>query len=138
MFELMYSRQETELIQRDLLGVPEKLFDMSVEYLQGGGLIEFHQIQAPVVPFVSLTLGATHFNPDSQTVGSEWRFSSILGGGFKIMPSGRIGIRAQASLLMTFLDTGGSIFCGGGGCSLGFFGAGMTQGDVSAGLTVAF
>ena len=133
--ELSYSRQETEL-QSNPFGLPrETLFDMTVEYWQIGGL-GFTQ-RGGARPFGSFTLGATHYNPDSVTLDGEWRFSMVLGGGVKIIPSERLGIRLQGHLLTTFLSTGSGIWCGGGGCSFGLFGSGILKGEVSAGVILA-
>ena len=139
--EFMYSRQETTLSFDDFFTGRRTLTDMTVEYIQGGGLIEIDRGHS-AKPFVSATLGVTHLNPDQSQiegvrVDDEWRFSFTLGAGVKVFPSERIGIRLQGHLLSTFLDTGGSIFCGGGGCSFGFFGYGIFQGSVSGGVTLA-
>lgn len=133
--ELSYSRQDTEL-QFNPFGLPrETLSDMTVEYWQIGGL-GFTQ-RGGARPFGSFTLGATHYNPDAARFDDEWRFSMVLGGGVKIIPSERLGIRLQGHLLGTFLSTGSTIWCGAGGCSFGLFGSGILQGEVSAGVILA-
>ncbi|UCF20673.1 MAG: hypothetical protein JSU87_04485 [Gemmatimonadota bacterium] len=139
--EFMYSRQETQLLFDDFLEGRRVLTDMTVEFIHGGGLVEIDRGHR-AKPFVSATLGATHFNPeqsviDGVRVDDEWRFSFTLGAGVKIFPSQRLGIRLQGHFMSTFLDTGGSIFCGGGGCSFGLFGYGIYQGSVSGGVTLA-
>jgi opacity protein-like surface antigen len=140
--ELWYSRQETTLKLDENFGFSRDLTDMTVEYFQAGGLLEV-QRGTPAVPFVSFTLGATHYNPkersiDGRTIDDEWRFSFILGLGVKTFFSERVGARLQGHFYSTFMDTGGSLWCGGGGCSFGLFGYGIYQGDISAGLSVAF
>ncbi len=139
--ELYYSRQETKLKLDESFGVSRELTDLAVQYFHAGGLMEL-QRGMPAIPFVSFTLGATHYNPkekviDERSVDDEWRFSMILGLGVKYFPGERIGLRLQGHLTSTFLDTGGSLWCGPGGCSFGLFGWGVYQGEVSAGLTLA-
>jgi hypothetical protein len=144
--ELVYSRQESELQLKGIGGLNQKLTDMSIEYFHIGGL--GYMQQGPAQPFGSFTLGATRYNPKQSTievedrpplaVSDEWRFSIILGAGVKYFASERIGLRLQGHLSGTFLDTGGGVFCGFGDCSLGLFGSGVLQGDLSGGVVVAF
>jgi opacity protein-like surface antigen len=139
--ELSYSRQDTRAAFRPYAAGDIESMDVAIEYLQAGGLAEVQKGKAR--PFVSFTLGATHISTDAtsfqgRSIDDEWRFSMVLGGGVKIFPGERVGLRLQGHLLTTFLDSGGSMFCGTGGCSVGLFGAGILQGDVSGGLTIAF
>ena len=135
--ELVYSRQQTELDLRDqATGVRTTLFDMTVQYLQAGGLFQVRR--GRTYPFVTLTLGATNFNPDGPGVSSEWRFSGIFGAGAKVFLSDQIGVRLQSRLLFTSMDTGSSLFCSQpGGCSVGLYGAAMAQAEFTAGLIFA-
>jgi opacity protein-like surface antigen len=142
--ELVYSRQESELQIETVGGLKQKLTDMSIEYFHIGGL--GYMQQGAAQPFGSFTLGATRYNPKESTievggtplaVSDEWRFSIILGAGVKYFASERVGLRLQGHLSGTFLDTGGGMFCGFGGCSLGLFGTGVLQGDLSGGLVIA-
>ncbi len=135
--ELVYSRQQTELDLRDrATGVRTTLFDMTVQYLQAGGLLQVRRGQT--YPFGTLTLGATNFNPDDPGFSSEWRFSGIVGAGAKVFLSDQLGLRLQGRLLFTSMDTGSSIFCSlPGGCSVGLYGAAMAQAELTAGLILA-
>ena len=138
--ELAWFHQPTTLRFVPVVGVSESI-GLAVNYFQIGGLTEFPQ--GPARPFLSFSLGATYYKPESKplnglNLSDEWRFSMILGGGVKYMASPRVGLRLQGHLMGTFLDSGGGLFCGFGGCSLGFFGSGILQGDVSAGLAIAF
>ncbi|MDP2577539.1 MAG: hypothetical protein Q8W48_07475 [Candidatus Palauibacterales bacterium] len=138
MIEFSYTRQNTELLRKDLAGPTTVISDMGVDFFQIGILGEARQLRGPAVPFISLTFGATHFSPETNTLSDEWRFSTILGGGVKALFSEHVGVRAQGRLLATFLNSGSSVWCGGGGCSLGLFGTGLLQGEVSGGLVLAF
>ena len=61
----------------------------------------------------------------------------MFGGGVKIFPSERIGIRLAGHLYSTILSSGSGFWCGTGGCGVGLSGWGFWQGDVQAGLTIA-
>ena len=137
--EVSYTRQNTQLQWRPFVGTAENV-DMAVDYWQIGGL--GYVMKGAARPFLSFTLGATHFIPDANTIGGrtiddEWRFSFVFGLGAKYFFSQRIGFRFAGHLYSTFLDTNSSIWCGvPSGCSFGFFGAGIFQVDVQAGLTI--
>jgi len=138
--EISYTRQNTQLQWRPFSGTPEDI-DMSVDYWQIGGL--GYVMKGDARPFVSFTLGATHFIPREDTINDvriddEWRFSFVFGLGAKYFPNPRVGLRFAGHLYSTFLDTNSGIWCGtASGCSLGFFGAGIFQVDVQAGLVIA-
>ncbi len=137
--ELYYGRQPTNLKITPTVGVVESV-PMTVQYFQIGGL--GYMEQGITQPFAKFTLGATYYKPDAQTLGGinisdEWRFSVGLGLGVKAFPSERVGVRLEGNLFGTFLDTNSGLWCGFGGCSLGFFGAGMLQANINGGVTLA-
>lgn len=140
--ELMYNRQETELRLFEPFGVARTLTDITVEYFLAGGLYEVSRGSA-ARPFVSLGVGAVHYNPkarqiDGFQISDEWNFATALGLGVKYFASERIGIRLQGHLWQGFTGTSGGVFCGFGGCSFGLGGWGPIQGDIAAALTFAF
>jgi opacity protein-like surface antigen len=143
--ELSYARQDTKFTYDQFGGIKRDLTDVAVNYFQIGGLGYVARGQAQ--PFMSFTLGATWYDPKQNTIDDdegnairiddEWRFSMQLGLGAKYFASERVGLRVQGRLYATFLDSGGGVFCGFGGCSLGLFGTGVIQGDFSGGVTIA-
>ncbi len=143
--ELSYARQDTKFTYDQFGGIKRDLTDVAVNYFQIGGLGYVARGQAQ--PFMSFTLGATWYDPKESTIDDgegntiriddEWRFSMQLGLGAKYFASERVGLRVQGRLYATFLDSGGGVFCGFGGCSLGLFGTGVVQGDFSGGVTIA-
>lgn len=140
--ELTYNRQETELRLYEPFGFAQTLSDITVEYWLAGGLVELERGRA-ATPFVSLGLGAVHYSPqesqlDGRQIADEWNFAMALGVGVKYFASDRIGIRLQGHIWQGFTGTSGGIFCGTGGCSFGLGGWGPIQGDIAAGLTLAF
>jgi hypothetical protein len=124
--ELLYSRQETELggdfeatIERFMAGVSE-------EHLHGSTRF-----------FGEALLGATRFVPGFSGFGSDSLFTMSLGLGVKHLFTEHVGVRAEARGFYLVTEAGGGIFCS-GGCLFTFSGSGLFQGDVSAGLLLAF
>lgn len=135
--ELIYSRQVTDLSYREYgVGVPaEEIFDLAVEYYHIGGLYTVDK-EGPK-PFGTMTLGATRFAPQNSVYDTEWKMSAALGLGIIVPISDRIGIRTHARLLIPFLYSGGGLWCGTGGCSIGVSGgSSILQGDVAVGLVI--
>lgn len=135
--ELIYTRQVTDMIYREYnsSSPAEEKFDLAVEYYHIGGLYTVPK-DGPR-PFGTMTLGATRFAPQSSTYGSEWVFSAALGVGALVPVSERIGFRLHARLLLPFMYSGGGMWCGGGGCSMGIYGGStIVQGDIALGLVI--
>lgn len=136
--ELLYNRQDTQLeVKERISGQKSNLFDMSVNYFQIGVLRGVEQ--GNTMPFGFASLGATLFDPQGSGTGSEWLFSATLGLGVKIYASENIGLRFQANLLLPFQWSGGALWCGTGGCSVGVSsGSSIVQGNVLGGLIFMF
>ena len=124
-------------VRSTYFGSKEELFDMAVEYYQGGAVYEFSE--DAIRPFVTFSGGVTRWAPKSTAVGSEWQFSFTGGGGIKAFVSPNIGFRIEGRLLIPFWG-GASFFCGfPAGCWTGLGGYVTTiQGNVLGGLIVAF
>jgi len=140
--EASYTRQDTKLDFDEFRVGRRSIYDVSVNVWQFGGHYRFNPT-ATVRPFFSGTLGFTHYgvgdklDDDAPNLSSDTFFSIVLGGGVKIFPSERIGIRLAGHLYSTILSSGGGFWCGTGGCGVGLSGWGVWQGDVQAGLTIA-
>jgi hypothetical protein len=142
--ELLYNRQDSDLTFKRDIGGKETLSKINVEYWHAGVLKGFQQ--GNIMPFTSFTLGATRYSfHDVSEIAQDdpwddvWKFSIILGLGAKVYTSGRMGLRLQARLPITF--TGGGIGFGcstGGGCGATVGGSGITQFDLSGGVFLAF
>jgi hypothetical protein len=123
--EAMYSRQEIELpgldasIERYMAGVTEE---------QGDGPTRF---------FGVALLGATRFVPGSGGYGSTALFTIGLGLGVKHLVSDHFGVRAEARGFYAITESGGGLFCS-GGCLFTFSASGLAQGDLTAGVVLAF
>jgi hypothetical protein len=142
--EILYDHQETDWTFKQG-GITRTLGPTTVQYLQIGAVKGIQQ--GKVKPFGSMSLGATRYGlsgeytdpiDDSTITVSEdaWKFSVIFGLGVKFYASERIGIRAQARLPYTFMNTGLGVGCGFGGCGATIGGTGIAQFDLSAGLFV--
>jgi hypothetical protein len=135
--ELIYSRQVTELNYREYTSADpaKEIFDIAVEYYQVGGL--YTVAKDGPKPFGTMTLGAARFAPQSSVFDDEWLFSAALGLGILVPINERIGIRTHARLLLPFLYSGGGLWCGTGGCSIGVSGgSSFVQGDIAIGLVI--
>ncbi len=133
--ELMYYRTDTRLDYYYQSSFEP--LDISTEYYQVGGQQQFGE--GVLKPFAAVTLGMIRFNlKESGTEiskGDAFRFAPTIGGGVKIMPGDRIGIRLQARLGMPMELNGLFIGVGTGGASTGVsFRIPLVQFDLSAGL----
>jgi len=130
-FELLYSRQETELTGG--LSAP---IDATIErYLAG---IQEEKGEGNVHWFGTFWLGATRFVPGLSGYDAEIRFSGGVGLGVKSFFSKNVGLRLEARGFYTLVDSEGGTFCVNGDCLFVFSGSGLWQGDVSGGLIFAF
>ena len=137
---LLYNRQDTEarLTNRGV-GIPDTtLAGVAMNYFQIGGTAAPYR-QGALKPFFAGTLGLTWIDPKTPNVGSLWYFGGSLGGGVKVLPSPRIGFRAQLRWWFTFIPSGSSWWCGlPGGCWATTTFELISQGEVSGGLVIRF
>jgi len=144
MLELYYSQMNTTADWRPYPGFgniwPATTIAMDVHYLQVGGIRYLER--GNFEPFGGLTLGASWFEGYENTDksgGTETvtRFAATLGGGVKIMPSDRIGLRLEARLLMPMYFAGVGLWAGtgGGGVSVNSW-VPILQADLTAGLVI--
>jgi Outer membrane protein beta-barrel domain len=138
MVELNYTHQQTTARLRRFIGGEEPLFDMNTHYFQIGALYEFRKSsKQKAFPYTLATLGATLFDAKDPSLSDEWRFSVAFGVGGKFYLSEKIGLRLQTRLLMPLTFSGGGMWCGTGGCSVGV-GAwtSLVQFDFTAGVFI--
>lgn len=133
--EGVFSHQEA-LVDSALepIGTPAR-FRVSVDHWQGGGLQEFDG--ARVRPFLTGTLGLTRYASETD---SEIRFTLGAGGGVKLFPVSRVGIRLDGRAFATFVDAEGttSVCAGPGPCRLVFHVNVAWQAEFTAGLVFRF
>ena len=132
--ELVWSHQGTSLGLSD----PEQSgFDVDVDYLHIGGMAPFRTPNERLEALLTGGLGATLLQPGLSGASSETRFSLSLGVGLLYRVSNRVGLRLEARGWFTFTESSGAVFCA-GGCVVAFSGSGFGQGELIAGLRLAF
>ncbi len=132
--QLLYSHQETRLTSGD--ADPLSLLELDVDYLHIGGVYEWPGKTAQ--PYVVGTIGVTWFNPDSSGYDEEFKGSLGFGGGVRIKLSGQLSIKLEARGYSTFLDSGGTMFCGENGCRVLVASSTLWQSELRAGLSLRF
>jgi opacity protein-like surface antigen len=134
--EVSYTRQDTRMSFIDSTGADTELFDVAVEYIQVGALLGVKK--GRTLTFSSFSMGFTHLNPKGVDATSDWRFSLAIGVGTKIYFTDHVGIRLQGRLMPTFIPVGKDLFCGDDGCYTTLESGAMLQGEIAAGLVIAF
>lgn len=134
-YEMFYTQQGTTVKGAEP-------FDMDVQYLHIGGIVNFTDA-GPVVPYFGMTVGATRFSPDASGLDDETKLSFSAGGGFKYLFTDHFGIRLDARAYVTLLDTDSDIFCvstpeTGAGCRIRAASDTFLQYSGSLGFVAAF
>lgn len=117
---------------------PAQRFLMDVHYFQLGAIRGMPMDK--IEPYGEFSLGAAWFAAEEENgtkIGDVTRFAATLGGGIKIFPSEKIGIKLQARLLLPMYFAGVGLWAGtgGGGVSVGAS-VPVVQGDFTAGLVL--
>jgi opacity protein-like surface antigen len=137
-FFATYTYQPTDISYNSYYGynpgLVEDYGDLNVHYMQIGGVREFSNKK--VRPYGRFTLGATVFSPAEEKYDEEWFFSMTMGLGAKIDLSDKIAINLYTNLLVPMRFSGGGIWFGTGGASVGVGTyAYFIQGNIGGGLT---
>jgi len=133
--EFIYRNQTSDLTFKSRGTGTVSLTELSVNYWQLGALRELKQ--GRVRPFTAVSLGGTYVTAKAVDE-SAWYFSAILALGAKVDLNERAALRLQANLPITFTGGGLAFGVGTGGASAGFYGTGVTQFDLSAGVSLKF
>ena len=112
--QLLWSHQTSEF---KTLTVTDSSFDLNIDYFHFGGTYSWAKDDT-FLPYVAVSLGATHLQPVDSGYNDEWRFSMGLGLGFKYFFTPRIGVLLEGRAYGTFMGGSGAIFCGSGGCQI--------------------
>jgi hypothetical protein len=138
-WEVLYGHQSTKLATQAAFD-PAARLALDVEYFQFGGTYLFDGEDTR--PFIALTAGVTHFGPAPPGVDSESFFSGSLAGGVQLRKTKRIGVRLEARVYATFVNTDGALFCHsgpqGGVCAISIHGTALYQWEGSAGVVFRF
>ena len=135
--EIMYTRIDTRAtVEQRPDFIEEPLFDLAIQYFHLGAVYQ-ENVAKKITGFGAFTLGATLFSPKNSVYEDETRFSIALATGLKIYATERLGLRLQGRLLVPMFFTGGSLWCGGGGCAASVNGgSSLIQGDLGIGVMV--
>ena len=113
---------------------PEARFRVTVDHYQVGGLTELGGVRAR--PFLTGALGLTRYEASGD---HEVRFSGSAGGGVKLFPSSRIGVRLDGRVFATLVDANFDTLACGGGICLGSIDTWIVwQAEFTAGVVVRF
>ncbi len=130
--EFLANRQESSFVVDEGLFTPEEeLGDVTVSYYHAGFLYQWGPGQ--VRPFITAAVGLARIDPDFPEVEGENRFSGSLGGGVKIFFAENVGLRFEGRGYWADLETGFE-----GRYNRFDSEEGLYQGEVSAGLIIAF
>ncbi len=117
------------------LFAPPVTLRITVDHWQGGGLQELG-FSPRVRPFVTGLLGLTRYAAAGD---DEIRFSVSGGGGVKLMPARRVGVRLDGRVFATLAYGDAQVIgCGPGVCLTGIYADIVWQAEFTAGLVVAF
>jgi len=136
-WEIYLSRQSTSLQTSGLFATGESaLADLDITYLQAGGTYFFEGEKAR--PYIVATVGASRFEPDDSAFDAETFFAFGIGGGVKLAPTSRLGLRLEGRVLGSVVNSDSAVFCRSGpaanGCLVAVNGSMVWQWEVLAGL----
>jgi hypothetical protein len=136
-YELLYSQQDAHL---DTRGTNLGSFPLRTEYVHFGGTLLFPD-ENWFVPYLSMTIGATKFEPHDGRYSSESDFSMSLGGGLRLPVNNNFAVVLGVRGYLTFVDASSQIFCasnGGLGCLFRISGNSFFQAEAQAGFALTF
>ena len=108
-YEIFLSRQSTELQTGDLFQ-GQSVLDLNIDYIQVGGT--YIDDGDTTRPYISATVGISRLDPGRfLSFGSETNFAFTIGGGVRIFPESRFGLRLEGRFLGTFIDNDTAFFC---------------------------
>jgi opacity protein-like surface antigen len=136
-WEIYLSRQSTSLETEGLFAPSETaLTDLDITFLQAGGTYFFEGEKAR--PYIVATIGASRFEPDDDAFDSETFFAFGIGGGVKLAPTSRLGLRLEGRILGSVVNSDSAVFCRSGpaanACLVAVNGSAVWQWEVLAGL----
>jgi opacity protein-like surface antigen len=113
--------------------------DVQTDYYHFGGTLLFAD-EKWMVPYLSLTAGATRFSADDYD--SETKFSMSLGGGLRLPFSDHVAATLGVRGYLTFVDSDTSFLCVSdseeSGCLVRSSGSTYFQAEAQLGLTLRF
>ena len=136
---MLYSLQQTTARLRDSTSSAAAV-ETDIQVLQLGGTYQGEGETAR--PYVAMTLGGTHIKATANGSQSDTFFSGSLGIGLNIVPSKRLGIRLEARVYGTLMNSSTDLFCSTGPdanfCAVRIEGSLLSQVEAFAGLVFRF
>ena len=108
-YEFLFAIDDAAAKTSDLDDITSDV-DLDNEYYQLGGTYLFDS-ESLTEPFIAATIGLSRFKPDGDDFDDENFFSWSLGGGVKILPTERFGIRLEARSFGSWVDGDTDLFC---------------------------
>ena len=137
-WELYFSRQSAGISQAPTAVDPSLNVEISY-FLLGGTYVGPGEW---VRPFLAAGIGASHLSPDKSGYDSDTLFAFGIGGGAQVFPASRVGLRLEARLLGSVINSDSTIFCtsgpAGSGCAVSASGNVFWQWEVFGGLVARF
>ena len=133
--EALYTHQQARFTTAGGAFVPSADWRITVDHYMGGGTQEF-RLGHRVRPFVTGLLGLTRYAAEGD---DEIRFTIGVGGGVKLMPTPRFGLRLDGRVFATFADFDSEAFACATprGCVIALDANVVWQAEFSVGLVVA-
>ena len=127
------------LVMREESKVPGPAYgtyvDVDVDRYMGG-ILSQERLSQRFDIFGEFMLGATRYVPAGYE--SELWFTLGAAAGVKTYVTRNVGFRFEARGYYTPVVISGATICGGYGCVIGYTGTGTFQGDITAGVIIAF
>jgi len=133
--EVLYSHQEAQLTSST--APTDVLIDLDIDYFHFGGVYQWPGTNK-AKPYLSGTIGVTHYSPETGGYDSKSRASLGLGLGTRINLTKNLGLKFEGKGFATVLDSGGAIFCNNGNCRIVAAGSAIWQYQLQAGLSYSF
>ena len=110
-WEIAYSHQNTSIDTSEVTDGGSDI-DLDIDYLQFGGTYIAPVARSDLArPFLVATIGLARFDPEQSQFDSETYFAFSIGGGVKLWPSNRFGLRLEGRFYGSVVDSDSKIFC---------------------------
>lgn len=137
-YEVSFSHQDTSFDVGSPAPATSNL-DVAVDYLQFGGTYLWDGRLAR--PYLVATVGLARLDPDDAALDAETYFAFSIGGGWKLWPTERFGLRLEGRFYGSFVDSDTKLFCvssGGATCLIRSDGDLLWQWEMNAGASWRF
>jgi hypothetical protein len=130
---VLYSHQGTRLDVTDAWTGAVRDVTLAIDHWHVGATQELDD--GRVRPIIFGSAGLTRFGSAGD---AETRFSLAAGGGVKVMPSRRVGVRFDGRVYAVFVDGRSGGVCSSGTCLINFNVSMAWQAEFTAGVVLAF